>query len=157
MLACNIIAIALAVIALIFEFRRQLMMLQQNSYRNERYKRWLTASQDSTSVMRLVTGAVALAAMSTLTDLLVSLSLVTIVSVVNIFSLAGKKYKKPLVMTRRATRIFTTMSVLAAIVIGGTVTWCAVGGYPLDSAAVAALLVFCFSQSFTMLDRKSVV
>ncbi len=151
MLACNIIAIALAVIALIFEFRRQLMMLQQNSYRNERYKRWLTASQDSTSVMRLVTGAVALAAMSTLTDLLVSLSLVTIVSVVNIFSLAGKKYKKPLVMTRRATRIFTTMSVLAAIVIGGTVTWCAVGGYPLDSAAVAALLVFCFSQSFTML------
>ena len=29
------ITIIIAVIALVFEFRRQLMMLQQNSYRNE--------------------------------------------------------------------------------------------------------------------------
>lgn len=57
------ITIIIAVIALVLEFRRQLMMLQQNSYRNERYARWLSTSQDSTSTMRLITGAVLLASL----------------------------------------------------------------------------------------------
>lgn len=150
MLIINIIAILLAAIALIYEFRRQLMMLQQNSYRNERYRRWLSTSEDSTSTMRLVTGAVILASLSTLSVPLVSVGLITIVSIVNIFSLAGKKYKKPLVMTKRATRIFVTMLVLAAIIFGAVLTICLSGGYDLDRAAVVLLFAFCFSQCFTM-------
>mgnify|MGYP000013662931 CR=1 FL=1 len=35
------------------ELKRDLMMLQQNSYRNDRYMRWLRASGDTTSVIRL--------------------------------------------------------------------------------------------------------
>lgn len=150
MLACNIIAIVLAVICMVYEFRRQLMMLQQNSYRNERYRRWLSASQDSTSTMRLITGAVALASLSTLSVPMVSLGLVTLISVVNIFSLANRKYKKPLVMTKRAWRILATMLVLAAIPIAAVILICIFGGYPLDRAAVTALIIFCFSQVFAL-------
>ena len=35
------------------ELRRDLMMYQQNSYRNERYRRWRSSSGDSTSRWRL--------------------------------------------------------------------------------------------------------
>lgn len=150
MLACSIIAIVLAVLCIIYEFRRQLMMLQQNSYRNERYRRWLSASQDTTSTMRLVTGAVVLASLSTLSVPLISLCLVAIVSVVNIFNLAGKKYKKPLVMTKRAERIFSVMLLLAAIPVSGVILFCVFGHRPLDQAAVTALLIFCFSPLFTL-------
>ncbi|MDE6122322.1 MAG: hypothetical protein K2F76_03690, partial [Duncaniella dubosii] len=99
MLALIIIAILLAIINVVLEFKRDLMMLQQNSYRNDRYNRWLSSSQDSTSTMRLISGAVVLASLSTLSLPLISVGLVAVISIVNIFNLAGRKYKKPLVMT----------------------------------------------------------
>ncbi len=46
--------LAAGVINLILELKRDLMMLQQNSYRNERYMRWLRTSGDTTSVVRLL-------------------------------------------------------------------------------------------------------
>lgn len=150
MLICNIIAILLAVTAAYFEFKRDLMMLQQNSYRNERYHRWLSTSQDTTSTMRLVTGAVALASLSTLSVPMVTVGLVAVISILNIFSLAGKKYKKPLVMTNRAKRIFATMSALAVIVIGAVLWICLACDYSIDIVAVAGLLVYCFSHVFTL-------
>lgn len=150
MLVCNIIAIILAAICVIYEFRRQLMMLQQNSYRNERYNRWLSASQDTTSTMRLVSGAAALAALSTLSIPMVSMGLVAIVSIVNIFSLAGKKYKKPLVMTNRAKRILGVMLALAALPVAGVIVFCVLGHHSLDRAAVTALLIYCFSPLFVL-------
>ena len=80
----SILATLLAVWCYVVEFRRDLMMLQQNSYRNERYNRWLHASQDTTSVMRLVSGAVVLASMSTLSVSFVGMILISVVSFVNI-------------------------------------------------------------------------
>ncbi len=150
LLAFNIVAIIIASIALIFEFKRQLMMLQQNSYRNERYKRWLTTSEDSTSTMRLVSGAVVLASLSTLSVPLVSAGLIALISVVNVSVLAGKKYKKPLVMTNRAKRILFTMLLLVSIPFIVVLIACAVRGYSLDRASVVLLAAFCFSQCFTM-------
>lgn len=144
------ITIVIAAIALVFEFRRQLMMLQQNSYRNERYERWLTTSQDSTSTMRLISGAVLLASLSTLSPWAVSLGLISLVSLINIAILARKKYKKPLVMTRRATRILATMLILAAILFGAVMFICFQCGYSLVIAAATVLGIFCFSQCFTM-------
>lgn len=144
------ITIIIAVIALVLEFRRQLMMLQQNSYRNERYARWLSTSQDSTSTMRLITGAVLLASLSTLSTRLVSLGLISLVSIINICILGGKKYKKPLVMTKRATRILTVMLILTVIPFAVGVGVCLHEGYPLDFCADIILAAFCFSQCFTM-------
>lgn len=48
----SIVAV-LALANLWLEMRRDLMMLQQNSYRNERYTRWLKSSADTTSGWRL--------------------------------------------------------------------------------------------------------
>lgn len=150
MLACIIIAIVLAVINVVLEFKRDLMMLQQNSYRNDRYNRWLSSSQDSTSTMRLVSGAVVLASLSTLSLPMISIGLVAIISIVNIFNLAGQKYKKPLVMTPRATRIFSVMLGLAAIIIAAVAVLCVVKGYSLDLVATTALAVYCFSHAFAI-------
>ena len=43
----------LALLNLVYEYKRVLMMLQQNSYRNERYMRWLRVSGDTTTFMRM--------------------------------------------------------------------------------------------------------
>lgn len=145
-----IIALILVAILVVLEFKRNLMMLQQNSYRNERYRRWLSTSQDSTSTMRLVSGAVALASLSTLSVPLVSLSLVCVLAIVNIIILAKKKYKKPLVMTKRAWRILSVMLLLAAITLGVVMFFCIHFGYSLDLAAIYLLLIYCFSHLFAM-------
>lgn len=145
------ITIIIAVIALVFEFRRQLMMLQQNSYRNDRYSRWLSTSQDSTSAMRLVSGAVLLASLSTLTPAIwISAGLICAVSLTNTIILARKKYKKPLVMTRRASRILLTMLLLAAIPTVICLFVCQAQGTSLIFVADIILAVFCFSQSFAL-------
>ncbi|WP_289770377.1 UDP-N-acetylmuramoyl-tripeptide--D-alanyl-D-alanine ligase [uncultured Duncaniella sp.] len=144
------IAALLAIACFFVEFRRDLMMLQQNSYRNERYSRWLRASQDTTSAMRLVSGAVVLASMSTLSVPVVSMSLIAFVSAVNVIILVRRRYKKPLVMTNRAWRIFSVMLILAVVIVvsTGIVGWKYGKGF--EYAAVALLCVFCFSHLFSM-------
>ena len=144
----SILATLLAVWCYVVEFRRDLMMLQQNSYRNERYNRWLHASQDTTSVMRLVSGAVVLASMSTLSVPFVGMILITVVSLVNIVTLSRRKYKKPLVMTQRAWRILLTMLVLSFVVVVPAAVIGLRVGHALEYAAIAALLVYCFSHLF---------
>lgn len=148
MLIFSIIAIIIAFVNVWFEFLRDLMMLQQNSYRNERYARWMRTSQDSTSVMRLVSGAVVLASLSTLSVPVVGLSLVSLISIVNIWNLATRKYKKPLVMTQRARRIFCVMIALALILVGAMVAACLLTGSSLVAAAAGTLAVYCFSLVF---------
>lgn len=149
MIAFYIIGFVLALTSVYFEFKRQLMMLQQNSYRNERYRRWLSESADSTSVMRLVTAAVAMATLSTLSVPLVSVGLIAIVSIVNIFSLAGRKYKKPLAMTRRAWRITLTQWLLLVLVCCAVGFACRGMGYGYEKVSIAVLVVFCLSAQFT--------
>lgn len=150
MLILSIIAIALAAANVVLEFRRDLMMLQQNSYRNERYNRWLSTSQDTTSTMRLISGAVALASLSTLSIPIVSICLVGVISLIDIIKLANQKYKKPLVMTKRAWRILSVMLILAAMILGAVIAICLYEGYSLEYAAICALLIYCFSHGFTL-------
>ncbi|MDE7236905.1 MAG: hypothetical protein K2N66_03670, partial [Paramuribaculum sp.] len=59
--ACAVIAAA----NVGMEYARDLMMLQQNSYRSERYRSWLRQSGDTTSVTRLLGMAVFLVTMVT--------------------------------------------------------------------------------------------
>lgn len=150
MLIFRIVTILIAFVCVIFEFLRDLMMLQQNSYRNERYDRWLKQSQDTTSTMRLVSGAVVLASLSTLSVPVVSLALISCVSLVNIMILARRKYKKPLVLTARARRIFAVMILLALIVIGGAAALIIWKDFPTGYVAVVTLAVYCCSHFFTL-------
>lgn len=117
----NNVAVAVVVVAallnLALELKRDLMMLQQNSYRNERYQRWLRTSGDTTSWVRLFTylaiGCLLLAAVPTVAACVIAL----IPLMCNIMGLAGAKYKKPLVWTQRAKRLYAVMWLICAGVL----------------------------------------
>lgn len=111
----QILTILVAILDLYFVYSRDLMMLQQNSYRNERYLRWFHQSNESTTINRIV-------CMFALFVLLVEtrLSLIACIVVVlflslQALSLSRRKYKKPLVRTKRVNRIFATMIVVTAL------------------------------------------
>ena len=87
------------------ELRRDLMMMQQNSYRNERYTRWLKTSGDTTSWQRLAALCVLLISMSPFASSIVSFGIIAAFALGSFIYLATRKYKKPLVWTQRAKRI----------------------------------------------------
>lgn len=115
------IVTALSIFNLAVELRRCLMMLQQNSYRPERYRRWLKESGDSTSMLHLF-GLIVF--FLTLTPFCRSFTatmvLCGVFALVSSVKLARRKYKKPLVMTMRARRIYITAFVLVAITAAAT-------------------------------------
>ncbi|MCM1504315.1 MAG: UDP-N-acetylmuramoyl-tripeptide--D-alanyl-D-alanine ligase [Muribaculum sp.] len=94
------------------ELRRDLMMLQQNSYRNERYMRWLRTSADTTSYIRLCSYIALLVMMAPQLSERFRCAVALVVLLINIFNLCTATYKKPLVWTPRAKRIYTTAAVL---------------------------------------------
>ncbi len=120
-----IITIAFVVIAvfsavnLLVEFKRDLMMMQQNSYRIDRYMRWLRASADTTSTARIMGMCVTLLALAQFTDTLWSMVLVGVFASGSAIVLSRRKYKKPLVWTARVKRIYSTMLILSALAVCG--------------------------------------
>lgn len=98
------------------ELSRDLMMYQQNSYRPERYRRWLGESGDTTSLWRLLGLVIFFIAISTLSHPYASAALIGMFGLAMTWNLAVKKYKKPLAWTARARRIYSTALVLAALI-----------------------------------------
>lgn len=112
------------------------MMLQQNSYRNERYMRWFNQSGESTTVGRI---AVCIGLFMLLVyniPFFVGAVVAAIITAWQGISLCRKKYKKPLAWTNRAKRIYGTMLLLAAIV---TVVAGCCGG--MHGACIALLIL----------------
>jgi UDP-N-acetylmuramoyl-tripeptide--D-alanyl-D-alanine ligase len=107
----------LAIINICSELKRDLMMLQQNSYRNERYTRWLSTSKDTTSMWRMCGLIILFVSLASLTKTLLPISLVGIFGAINSYILFKKKYKKPLAWTARAKRIFSTSLIVTILII----------------------------------------
>lgn len=104
--------------------KRSLMMLQLNSYRNERFTRWFNQSGESTTPWRL---AVCIALFLTLVHHLPGVftqAAAAIIVICNFVSLIRRRYKKPLVFTPRAKRLYAVMLGLALIIpaIAGLIT-----------------------------------
>lgn len=117
-LLVNITSAAFAAVAAIDlwqVFRRDLMMLQQNSYRNNRYTSWFNKSGESTNLGRIFCCVALFVLMVRHVPFLAGAFLAIIIMLSQFISLARKKYKKPLVWTPRAKRIFTVMWVLGLI------------------------------------------
>lgn len=112
-----ITALVLSLINTGAEFCRDVMMMQQNSYRIDRYRRWLSQSGDTTSIMRLVSLVVVFITAAIISFDIVWLTLVAVDSLVNSVMLLRRKYKKPLVYTPRVKRILAMMWVLALAVM----------------------------------------
>ncbi len=153
-----VIVLAAALFDLLLELKRVLMLLQQNSYRNDRHMRWLRSSEDTTSYTRLISLAVFVISLSTLAPSFVSAILILIFSLANGCVLARAKYKKPLVFTRRACRIYALSLVLALLVAVAAVF--ALDLYSLGTArilyslGVVLLLMYVVSHVILMLANR---
>lgn len=108
-----------ALVAVLLSMKRDLMMLQQNSNRNDRYINWIESAGESTSVSRLCFMALGLMCMLRFIPHTICIVLVGIASVWVSILLATEKYKKPLVFTKRATRIYAVAIVLLVICFVG--------------------------------------
>ncbi|MCH5346508.1 MAG: UDP-N-acetylmuramoyl-tripeptide--D-alanyl-D-alanine ligase [Muribaculaceae bacterium] len=143
---------AVAIFNVVLELKRDLMMLQQNSYRNERYMGWLRKSGDTTSVLRLCAYGALLFSLAWFGTEIFATLIILVITGINSYRLMTARYKKPLVMTARATRIFTTSIVLAALVVGLAVLWATFGLSARSGSTiayiitVAALGVYCISH-----------
>ena len=111
-----IIVTLCVVLNLIAEFSRDIMMMQQNSYRNDRYRRWLRSSGDTTSYPRLIGLCVALLALVNFSAQIWGMLLIGLFTAANAVHLFTRKYKKPLVWTKRVKRIFATMVGITLVV-----------------------------------------
>lgn len=140
-IAIGIIALALLAWAAVLRFSRALMMMQQNSYRNDRYMRYLRQSGDSTSFTTL--GFVAfflVGCVSSVPDV-AGLAGGALMSLITIWSLSRKKYKKPLVWTRRVWRIFSVMWTITLLVAALYISTNAWPGQIMSAMLVAALVM----------------
>lgn len=151
----NIIS-ALAIILIcamtIVELRRDLMMLQQNSYRRERYLRWLKASGDTTSMMRIAGYFLFLFAMAGFNIDAATMTFISFLGIYGLVKLLKAKYKKPLAMTGRAKRLFSVQLTLSASVIAVAIILFGQESLrsALYAAAVAAVGCYCAAHIITI-------
>lgn len=142
-------------VSLFYELRRDLMMLQQNSYRNDRYMRWIKTSGDTTSFPRLIALVLVFMALASITAGQIVLSLMGLFAIWNTYKLATAKYKKPLVMTRRAIRIIVTASLVSAL-LTATVALLASAKAPesvLTYIGLTMTALYCLSHPIIMLSN----
>ncbi|MDE7336379.1 MAG: UDP-N-acetylmuramoyl-tripeptide--D-alanyl-D-alanine ligase, partial [Muribaculaceae bacterium] len=117
----SIVALTLCALALLAEFSRTLMLVQQNSYRIDRFRRSLSAMGDSSSFPKLFGIVKALAAAVRGVPEVMALAgiglfcLIMLILRIN----ARRKYKHPLVWTPRVRRIYGVMVALVAVVAVG--------------------------------------
>ena len=139
---------AAGIVNLVLEYSRDLMMMQQNSYRRERYMRWLRTSGDTTSYVRILAymGILALLGGHRL-PVAIACVISLIPLAVNIPRLLKARYKKPLVWTPRARRIYAVMWGLTALATVAVQIF-APGAYTM---AVTAMAAYALSHVVTML------
>ena len=112
MTAYLIVIYSLCGIYMVLNFKHDIHMLQQNSYRIPRYWRFLSKN-DIASSWRMVDVAMIFIIMSRLLDFRLSIFLAALLSLYKIGSIVKKKHKKPLVFTNRVWRIYTTTACIA--------------------------------------------
>ena len=153
------IVLIVAIAHLVMEFKRTMMMLQQNSYRNERYMRWLGTSGDSTSMNRLLTIIVLLVALIPAVPENIGMGMIFAVSASGTWKLVTAKYKKPLVFTKRVWRIFITMSVISLVALGiaGYCMWDEDVTRSLYVFSVGVLAVYALSHVMTVVANTILV
>ena len=148
-LLVNITSTALTVAAaadLWMVFSRDLMMLQQNSYRNERYTRWFNQTGESTSLGRIFCCIGLLFLLIHHIPFIAGAAVAIIITVWQFCSLRAKKYKKPLVWTPRAKRIFATSWILAAVPVA--IFWTLYGRW---TSGITLMAILVLSPLFMLL------
>lgn len=157
MQAFYIVIFAVAGIYLVLDFKHAIQMLQQNSYRIDRY--WRYQRDHLADAWVLVDVALLFLLYSTLLNAMASSLVLGIVAASKIFLILRRKYKKPLVFTRRVWRIYVATCLVP---VSGYTALCILGGmgrlsglwYSGDNVLVplgALLLCTMFSWMWVML------
>lgn len=138
--------------ALWLEVRRDTMMLQQNSYRRERYLRWIKASGDSTSWTRLLALILFFAGLTTFKIGVAVAVLTALFGICQSVHLVKKRYKKPLAVTNRVKRLFIADFVVIAIVVATALLLCGPDNVSmaLRCASITMLGCYCLSHVFVI-------
>lgn len=119
-----IVIFAICGIYMILNFKLEIQMFQQNSYRIPRYWKWLKGNMGS--AWRLVDMACMFLIFSTLLIAPLSAMVVMLVVLAKIWIILKRKYKKPLVFTKRVWRLY---SVTALLALGGYLAMILVGAH----------------------------
>lgn len=146
-------SVALIVLAayLLLELKRDLMMFQQNSYRPSRYRGWLSDSKDSTSLWRLGGMAIWFLAMSTFSSPVASLLIFIIYGASGAWTLARRKYKKPLVWTARSRRIYSVAVLLSIAVSAAFVLFTLHAPVAIVLYLISTALLACYCISHVLI------
>ena len=146
-LVIYLLVIVLGILNLGAELWRDLMMLQQNSYRRERYSKWLSQSGDSTSGWRLCGIIVFFIMLTPWCPAIPGSILAGIFFAADSAKLLKAKYKKPLVMTARARRIYATAIALCALAAAAVMLLVLPGWESkLHATVITALALYCASH-----------
>lgn len=150
-LVINIILAVFAIVYLVLVIKRDLQMLQQNSYRNERYKKWLNMNNEYTTTSRMLCMIMGLLLMTSFAEFgwfdVVKLIIALVLCLMSV-SLVKKKYKHSLVFTKRVWRLFITeMSFLVIISL-------LFSAGNLIGIAFAAVAFSAFSYVMTMVTNR---
>ena len=119
----------------------ELQMMQQNSYRNNRYWNWMMKNGDSSSPRRLMLYFMLLMACTRFTPEIIH-PFIAIVLVVFAVRELRMKYKKPVVFTQRATRLYIASWV---VVLLHTTLWTALTQFDLSVVPLLLLSAAAFS------------
>ncbi len=110
-MAFLIIIYVICGIYMVLNFKYDIQMFQQNSYRIPRYWKWLKRNMGST--WRLIDIACLFMLFSTLIPAQGASLIAAIIALGKIFIISKRKYKKPLVFTKRVWRLYIVTSLLA--------------------------------------------
>lgn len=134
---------------MLLNFKYDIQMLQQNSYRISRYYRWLEDSH-LFSGWRLVDVALLMLLLSTLLPPSFAALIIAVTALVKVYLIWKKKYKKPLVFTRRVWRIYSVTGILAtAAFICGAVIPSGTGLSRWDNPICIALCILLLITTFS--------
>lgn len=109
-------------IYMVLDFKYDLQMFQQNSYRLPRFWRWL--QKDMASTWRLVDVACLFLVFSTLLTYQLTALLVAVVAIVKIVLILRRKSIKPLVFTSRVWRLYSLTALLSLGGVAATAACC---------------------------------
>lgn len=98
-------------IYMILNFKYDIQMFQQNSYRISRYWKWL--SRNIGSSWRLFDIACLFMLFSTLVPSSAAAIIIGVLALCKIFIILKRKYKKPLVFTKRVWRLYSVTAILS--------------------------------------------
>lgn len=136
---------------MLLNFKHDIHMLQQNSYRIDRYWKWLNRSGDISSTTRLINVGVLFLLFSTLLSPALNAVIVAAICCVQAVVMLGKKFKKPLVFTPRVKRIygvcaFLSIAVTLAVILtagrGGNDAFLYYSGGQISLGTILLLCIF---------------